>query len=173
MNGGGDTATTLASSILATLSKKGVSMSLRYSSPLIAGGGITTAEGYASLLRAIIRKDNPLVMNYFLKKSSDDPNASCTSPTDPTCLDGTGKPFSLYSPAAPLNWHYSTGHWIEDDPLYGDGTYSSLGAFGFYPWIDASKTYYGLISTKTINARTSQSCGTAIRKSFMTGVAQN
>ncbi len=38
---------------------------------------------------------------------------------------------------------------MEDDPATyaGDGAYSSAGAFEFqHPWIDASKTYYGVIS---------------------------
>ena len=36
---------------------------------------------------------------------------------------------------------------MEDDPaVHGDGAFSSPGAFGFYPWIDSSKSYYGIIS---------------------------
>ena len=48
------------------------------------------------------------------------------------------------------SWHYSIGHWVEDDPAVGDGAFSSAGAFGFYPWIDASKTYYGVLAREAI-----------------------
>ena len=30
--------------------------------------------------------------------------------------------------------------------MAGDGAFSSPGLFGFYPWIDAGKTYYGVLA---------------------------
>ena len=53
---------------------------------------------------------------------------------------------AVRSPALTVQWHYSISHWIEDDPATGDGAFSSPGAFGFYPWIEANKQYYGVIS---------------------------
>ena len=68
------------------------------------------------------------------------------------------------------------GHWVEDDPVTGDGTFSSAGAFGFYPWIDATKTYYGILAREDTsgggNGFPSAECGRNIRKAFVTGVAQ-
>ena len=46
---------------------------------------------------------------------------------------------------------------------------SSPGAFGFYPWIDASKTYYGLVARLAIgSALESVYCGRMIRKAWVT-----
>ena len=71
------------------------------------------------------------------------------------------------------SWHYSIGHWVEDDPAVGDGAFSSPGAFGFYPWIDASKTYYGVLARLALgSALESVYCGRMIRKAWVTGVAQ-
>jgi hypothetical protein len=71
-------------------------------------------------------------------------------------------------------WHYSVGHWLEDDPTVGDGAYSSAGAFGFYPWISADKSLYGVISRKDVPGSGVDSirCGRLIRKAWVTGAAQ-
>jgi hypothetical protein len=54
--------------------------------------------------------------------------------------------------------------------------------YGFYPWIDSSKTYYGILArydTSVVltpqNSPYYQSavCGANIRKAFMSGVQQN
>lgn len=42
----------------------------------------------------------------------------------------------------------SLKHWFENDPVVGDSALSSAGTFGFYPWIDASKTFYGVLARK-------------------------
>jgi hypothetical protein len=72
----------------------------------------------------------------------------------------------------PEAWQYSYGHWVETD-----GSFSSPGLYGFYPWIDASKTRYGLIARKASDhlvgpaADTSYwhsvECGRAVRKAFV------
>jgi hypothetical protein len=60
----------------------------------------------------------------------------CTNPR--TCAQ------AVFAPLPPNeSWHHSVGHWVEDDPVVGDGAFSSPGAFGFYPWVDASRTHYG------------------------------
>ena len=62
---------------------------------------------------------------------------------------------------------------MEDDPVVGDGAFSSPGAFGFYPWIDASKTYYGVLARQGAAGTgvDSVNCGRLIRKAWVTGVA--
>ena len=71
------------------------------------------------------------------------------------------------------SWHYSVGHWVEDDPVVGDGAYSSAGLFGFYPWIDASKTYYGIVGRVIPDgAMDSVECGRIIRKAWLSGISQ-
>jgi hypothetical protein len=71
------------------------------------------------------------------------------------------------------SWQYSLGHWVESDPRVGDGAFSSPGAFGFYPWIDAGRSHYGILARVASNgARGSALCGRQIRKAWSTGVAQ-
>jgi hypothetical protein len=77
-------------------------------------------------------------------------------------------------------WHYSLGHWIEDDPVVGDGSFSSAGALGFYPWIDKTSTYYGMLvredqgaaGTGAFEGYQSAVCGRLIRQAWMSGVEQ-
>lgn len=78
------------------------------------------------------------------------------------------------------SWHYSIGHWVEDDPQVGDGAFSSPGAFGFYPWISADKRFYGLVAREQRHgvmsgdpsdkpAIASVACGHEIRAAWMDG----
>lgn len=74
---------------------------------------------------------------------------------------------------------YSLGHWVEKT---ADGTidaYSSVGALGFYPWVDGTKEFWGILArletdeTKTAAAATdSQLCGAQMRRAFFLGQAQ-
>ncbi len=82
-------------------------------------------------------------------------------------LPGTAVPASE-------SWHYSIGHWVEDDRVVGDGAFSSAGAFGFYPRIDAGKASYGIVarSSGAGSGFESASCGRLIRKAWATAVAQ-
>lgn len=73
------------------------------------------------------------------------------------------------------DWSYSIGHWVDTDARVGDGAFSSTGAFGFHPWIDANKTTYGVIARRTSEPGTgfdSAICGRLLRKAWATGVAQ-
>jgi len=60
----------------------------------------------------------------------------------------------------------------------GDGAFSSPGAFGFYPWIESNKRYYGVISRYATangeiqNGLASSQCGHALRTAWETGVQQ-
>ena len=91
-------------------------------------------------------------------------NPVCTNPA--TCSTALNSP-------VPESWHYSYGHWVEDDPTTGDGAFSSPGAFGFYPWISADRRYYGIVVRHaTEGAWSSVQCGRQIRASWIAQHAQ-
>ncbi len=139
----------------------GTDIGLYYSQPQPAGGAVSTAGDYARFLRKLLNGN--LAMAGLLGS-----NAVCTNPT--TCPSG-----QALSTPVPANesWHYSIGHWVEDDPVVGDGAFSSPGAFGFYPWIDASRSYYGVVARRVdAGWYASAQCGRQIRKAWMTGVQQ-
>ena len=92
--------------------------------------------------------------------------ASSTSAA--TCTSAIATPFpATESP------NYSVGHWVEDT-LIADGAYSSAGAFGFYPWIEPTKAYYGVLVRAVLigkPAMDSVACGRKLRLAWATGVA--
>ncbi len=147
----------LTSTIMGQL---GTDIKLAYSQPLLAGGAYGTPDAYALFLRKVLKKE--LKISGLLGT-----NAACTNKA--TCPSGT----ALSAPIPPNeSWHYSIGHWVEDDPKVGDGAFSSPGAFGFYPWIDSSRTYYGVVARMVSGgAVTSMQCGRLIRKAWLTGAA--
>jgi hypothetical protein len=151
---GGDDNDALATAIKSLV---GPELSFTYSSPQLAAGINTSALDYAVFLRKLLA--GGLALSAQLGQ-----NAVCTQPS--SCAT------ALYSPA-PAAWHYSYAHWIEDDPVTGDGAFSSPGAFGFYPWIDSTKTFYGVVARYSLESQAyvaSAECGAAIRKAFVTGV---
>ncbi len=162
-------------------------LNFQYWNVLLSGGVTTTADDYAAFLREILSHN-------LLIYSALGADAVCTWPASAS-VPSNVKQCQTYSVANssatpiytastnaghPEYWHYSLGHWIEDDPNVGDGAFSSPGALGFYPWIDSSVHYYGLIARQDNNARTSgvfagytsAECGRLVRKAWMTGVAQ-
>lgn len=137
----------------------GAELDLGYSSPQPAAGVQTTPAAYAAFLRK-------LLVGQLALSGRLGARPICTLPS--SCST------ALYSPS-PYAWHYSYGHWVEDEPETGDGAFSSPGAFGFYPWIDASKTYYGILARYSLSAQAyleSAACGRLLRKAFLTGLAQ-
>ena len=172
MNGADDDDTALAAKVTTAFAARNVQVELTYFTPILAGGITTTAGDYAAFLQGMIRSENPLLMSYLLNPTDSDPAAVCTNRFDPTCTT------AVYSPAQGVeSWHYGIAHWIEDDPTNGDGSYSSPGAYGFYPWIDASKDYYGIVArANTIHVPDSianspyyksVACGSVIRSAFL------
>lgn len=149
-------------------SQLGSDVVLGYSQPQLAGGVYTTPGDYARFLRKLL--DGSLKLGALLGQ-----HAVCTNPA--TCAQAINAP-------TPANesLHYAIGHWVEDDPLVGDGAFNSAGAFGFYPWIDASKTWYGTVARKQVptgdtaldqslgEGVRSMQCGRLIRKAWTTGV---
>lgn len=161
------------------MSEIGQGATLYYSNPSLAGGMATTAGDYATFLRAILTGD--LRMKGYLSA-----DVVCAHANSTDCPTAIYSPINQSAPGTKNNvsdeaWHYSLGHWIEDDPAAGDGSFSSPGADGFYPWIDSSVTYYGILARFDSDPTaapgqepyvTSVHCGRAIRKAWLTGQVQ-
>jgi len=137
----------------------GTDIGLAFSQPQPAGGAISSAADYAVFLRKLLV--GGLRHGVLLGQAS-----VCTNP-----LACPGQ--ALYTPVPSTEqWRYGTGHWVEADPVVGDGAFSSAGAFGFYPWIDASRSVYGVVARRDITAgagNASARCGRLIRKAWLTG----
>ena len=139
-------------------SQLGSDVKLAYSEPQLAGGVYMSSSAYARVLRKILA--GQLLMGSMLG-------------AHPVCTNRSTCAAAVFAPIpSDESWHYSIGHWVEDDPTVGDGAFSSPGAFGFYPWIDASKTYYGVLARLSVgSAIDSVYCGRLIRKAWVTGAA--
>jgi len=138
----------------------GNDIALAFVQPQPPGGVVMSPDAYAAVLRKMIK--GQLQIGALLGST-----AVCTNAA--TCGS------ALYTPVPDSeSWHYSLGHWVEDDPLVGDGAFSSAGAFGFYPWIDASKRYYGVVARVAAagSGYASAQCGRLIRKAWLSGAAQ-
>ena len=161
---------TLAAEIRHGLHPLGAEWRFSYKQPQLAGGGITSAADYARFLQAILAGD--LRIGHWLGS-----HAVCTNPD--TCPDQAIRTPIPHSET----WHYSIGHWVEDDPKRGDGAFSSPGAFGFYPWISGDKQYYGIVAREDRHGILSSDqaekpgvasveCGRLIRAAWMDGSAR-
>lgn len=130
--------------------------------PGAASGLRMSGNGYGILLRKIM--SNQLTMGGLMGA-----HRTCTLPE--TC------PTAVKSPVAPSDWDYSIGHWVEREPGGNAEAYSSIGLYGFYPWMTADKQVYGVISTEnTLNltvANNSKVCGKNMRQAWLTGIMQN
>lgn len=124
----------------------GGGLSLRYANAVLAGGGSSSAATYAVFLRRVL--SGSLRMHDALGA-----HAVCAWTGASDC-DAVFSPVNRSTPASATNdlgderWHYSLGHWVEDDPTVGDGAFSSAGASGFYPWIDSERRYYGILARR-------------------------
>jgi hypothetical protein len=145
----------------------GADWQLSYSQAMPAGGGQTSAADYSRFLRALM--NDSLQLGPLLGR-----HAVCTNPQScPQLAVKTPIP-------ATESWHYSIGHWVEDDPQVGDGSFSSPGAFGFYPWISADKQLYGIVAREQRRGALGESgekpavasvdCGREIRAAWVSGV---
>jgi hypothetical protein len=138
----------------------GTDINIDFTQPQLAGGIRTTPAAYGLFLRKIL--SNQIRFGFLLGTS-----ATCTNPL--TC------PTAVSTPISPgLSWSYSLGHWVENDPVSGDGAYSSPGAFGFYPWINQRVDTYGIVARVDVagSGLKSAQCGALIRKAWETAVAQ-
>lgn len=127
-----------------------------------AAGAFTTPSDYARFLRRMLG-------GQFLMSSALGSNKVCAQSAVLGCT-ATGTPDSIGTEA----WNYSLGHWVEDDPILGDHAFSSAGGGGFYPWIDATKSFYGIVarerSTESAAGYHSAECGRLLRQAWMTGL---
>jgi hypothetical protein len=145
-----------------------------YRSTDLAGGGKSSASDYGKFLRKVL--NGTLLLSGGALGSS----AVCTytGPTDPV----TGRVHCANALNSPSDeaWDYSIGHWVETDPVWiasgGDAAYSSPGTGGFYPWIDSSRTYYGILAREDVASGAgglSAACGRQIRMAWLTGQPQS
>lgn len=140
-------------------SRLGTEIALDFGQPQPAGGVNTSAAEYAKFLRKLL--SGSLALGSRLGA-----NAVCTNPS--TCSSARNAP----TPPGE-SWSYSLGHWIENDPAVGDGAYSSPGLFGFYPWIDSSRRWYGVVARVDLaGAVDSAQCGRLIRRAWVTSTPQ-
>lgn len=144
-----------------------------YTEPLTSGGIYANAQTIRVILQKIV--GNTLLMHDALGTST-----ICTKPAanySNQTVNGVTGPANCPATYSPLSevFQYSIGHWVESDPAQnGDGAFSSAGAFGFYPWISADKTLYGLISRQGAAGQGDNSlqCGRLIRRAWVTGINQ-
>lgn len=154
----------------------GNDLSLSYPRPHMAGGVQMSAAQYGLFLRKILSG------RLLLSGGALGSHAVCTYTSETSATTGRVQcPNALFSPTDGIDhsleeaWSYSLGHWVENDPVVGDGAFSSPGFGGFYPWIDSSRSYYGVLArleTKASSAGASVSCGRLIRKAWLTGIVQ-
>jgi hypothetical protein len=127
---------------------RALGVTVAYGTPQLAGGAVIAPSEFGAFLRKLMR--NELALAPFLGTF-----AVCTNPA--TCATSANSPI-------PADWFYSLGHWVEDD-----GTFSSPGAFGFYPWISGDRSLYGIVVTEhgfAGNGWTAAQCGRQIRNSW-------
>lgn len=139
----------------------GADIALGFSQPQLAGGARASAQDYARFLRKLL--SGQLLLGALLGQ-----HKVCTNPG--SCAT------ALSTPApAQVHWHYALGHWVEDDAA-GDGAFSSAGAFGFYPWVDSSRRYYGVLARADFGGQgtgfESAACGGLIRRAWASGQAR-
>jgi len=155
----------------------GMPATLSYVNPQLAGGIGTSATGYATFLRHLL--DGSLHQTALQLGQ----HAVCTHANGTDCSNVGFSPINQSHPGSrndvsDESWHYSLGHWVEDDPKLGDGAFSSPGRFGFYPWIDSSKTWYGVLArydaanvsnpdATQLPYNTSRLCGRRIRQAWI------
>ena len=153
----------------------GNAIGFKYGPSLIAGGVSGTPGAYGEFLR------NILGGKYAHMKTLLGSSAVCTHANSPECPSALYNPLNQSRPGGPNDVgneasHYSLGHLVEDDPKNGDGAFASPGKASFYPWIDRSKTYYGVLATidATTTTQTSKpaggvwpaNCGRTIRRAW-------
>jgi len=150
---------------LGTAVSQTLGITVTYSDAQPAGSGKASASEYAKFLRKVL--SGSLRITSLLGA---DPVCTWHDNYVPACS-------AVNSPtdSTPYHWHYSLGHWVEDDD--SNRAYSSAGAFGFYPWVSADLKLYGIIArydpgTQQQEGFRSAQCGRLVRLAYQTGQAQ-
>ncbi|MBL4852842.1 MAG: beta-lactamase family protein [Robiginitomaculum sp.] len=105
--------------------------------PRASGGGQSTAEDYAKVLRALLAGETVTDINAFTQ----DRTANVVFGFRPGATGVSGR-----------DWHYGLGFWRQCDIPEWNNTcddniiISSGGAFGWRPWIDFNNNYFGQIA---------------------------
>lgn len=158
----------------------GLPQGFSFGNTQLAAGLSATPNAFGLFLRKVLA-------GTYRMKDALGANAVCTQTNSANCPTAIFSPINQTVPG-PVNdisdeaWHYSLGHWVEDDPVVGDGAYSSPGRYGFYPWIDAGKAWYGVLARQdTANAGSSDpqrmpwhmsiACGRAMRAAWLNPTA--
>lgn len=168
----------LATAVGAQVSLPGRPVSLSYYEPVPASGAVMSTANYAAFLQNLLQTDGTALKLRPLLGT----NTICTDrvSNEEACAK------LLYPPQSPVrnreNWRYSIGHWLENDANVRskpsgkgfDAAHSSPGYAGFYPWIDSSRTWYGIVAREVNGGyQTSVDCGRTIRKAWLEGVPQD
>lgn len=136
----------------------GQDIDFTFRSPQPAGGAIMSPAAYGRFLRK-------LSAGHLRLSAQLGSHAVCTLPG--TCPTAAASPFGR-------DWHYSLHHWVED-AAGDDHALSSAGAFGFYPWLSADHTSWGLLAREDASARAGQAsaaCGALLRRAWATARPQ-
>jgi len=134
----------------------GITFPFEFTTPQPAGGITTTAAHYRLFLQALL--NGQLQLGSRLGE-----HAACTQPDSCRAALSTPAPTQLA-------WGYSLGHWVEADATQRQAAFSSAGAFGFYPWIESGRRYYGILARDDRSRRAgadSAECGARIRTAFL------
>ena len=113
--------------------------------PRVAGGATASAEDYGTILTALV--SGQLLSPASMEVLGEDHT-------------GAGVTMAVVPNAATVNgeWHYALGCWREcgEDPYSTTcdepGVLSSPGAFGFYPWWDIERGFWGVLAIQLVQA---------------------
>jgi len=137
----------LTAATLGTQASAALGVPVAYSTPQPAGGAVVSPAAYGAFLRKLMRSELALTAYLGRYAVCTDP-ATCSTALESPLPDGT-------------QWFYSLGHWVEDD-----GTFSSPGALGFYPWITADRAQYGIVVLDRGTGWAAAKCGRQIRNTL-------
>ncbi|MEM6925726.1 MAG: serine hydrolase domain-containing protein [Myxococcota bacterium] len=110
--------------------------------PLVAGGLRATMAEYATLLMLVLDRGRlpsgePWIAEASIDRLFDNPWAGATMLTWP--MDTYG-----------FDYHYGFGTWLEcPGPVPTCDVMSSPGAFGFTPWVDRARDYFGILAMES------------------------
>jgi len=109
--------------------------------PRAAGGGTASARDYGTLLTALAAGELLSAESVNLLSADHTPEGVVIGSAPDVATDGG-------------SWHYALGCWREcNEETYTEAceeaaVLSSPGAFGFYPWWDSARGFWGIVATQ-------------------------